>query len=141
VRFWDASAVVPLLVAETTSDVLFDLLERDSAMVVWWGTPVEAASALGRREREGALSGRDVLEALDRLRLLSRSWDEILPAEAVRTQALRVVRVHPLRAADGLQLSAALVASEHDAASLEFVSLDDRLNEAARREGFTVVPA
>jgi hypothetical protein len=44
-----------------------------------------------------------------------------------------------LRAADSLQLAAALVAAEHQPHALEFVSLDERLNEAASREGFPVV--
>jgi uncharacterized protein len=47
--------------------------------------------------------------------------------------------VHPLRAADALQLAAAVVAAERDPPSLEFVSLDDRLLEAASREGFRTV--
>ena len=35
--------------------------------------------------------------------------EEVLPAEAVREQAARLLRLHPLRAADALQLAAALV--------------------------------
>jgi len=139
VKFWDASAIVPLVVSEPPSDSLFALLETDAAMVVWWGTPVEAASALARREREGALPAQGVAHALERLRALARSWHEVLPVDAVRTGAQRLLRLHPLRAADALQLAAAILASEHDPASLEFVGLDDRLNEAASREGFRVI--
>jgi hypothetical protein len=47
--------------------------------------------------------------------------------------------VHPLRAADSLQLAAAIIAAEREPTTLEFVSLDDRLGEAASREGFRVV--
>lgn len=138
-RFWDASAIVPLVVSEEASHELLALLEADSTMLAWWGTPVEAASALARREREGALPAHDAVAALQRLRDLSMAWHEVLPGDAVRTAALRLLRVHALRAADALQLAAAIVASEHDPASLEFVSLDQRLNEAASREGFPVV--
>ena len=74
------------------------------------------------------------------LRALALSWDEILPSEAVRGIAQRLLRVHALRAADSLQLAAALVAAERDPASLPLVSLDQRLGEAATREGFTVEP-
>jgi hypothetical protein len=134
-KFWDASAVVPLLVAERPSADLLELLARDQAILAWWGTPVECASAIARREREGALSGAASSAALGRLRALAGSWHEVLPSEAVRELAQRLLRVHPLRAADSLQLAAALVAADGDPATLDFVCLDERLNDAARREG------
>jgi uncharacterized protein len=45
--------------------------------------------------------------------------------EIVRENALRFLRVHPLRAADTLQLAAAFLAAERRAPSLELVTLDD----------------
>jgi len=107
-------------------------------MLVWWGTPVECAAALARREREGTLDLADTGVALDRLRDVAAAWQEIAPSDSVRTTAQRLLRVHPLRSADSLQLAAAIVAAEHEPATLEFVSLDDRLSEAASREGFPV---
>jgi hypothetical protein len=136
VIFWDSSAVVPLLVDESPRDALLELLRRDSGMIVWWGTPVECASAIARREREGALGAAN--QAVERLRAMAGEWHEVLATDTVRSAALRMLRVHPLRAADSLQLAAAFVAAEHDPPSLEFVSLDDRLVEAADREGFRV---
>src|SRR6266513_3169712 len=133
-KFWDSSAVVPLLVVEQQRDELLALLQRDPRMLVWWGTPVECTAALARREREGALSVADAGAALERLRDVAVTWQEILPSDAVRSTAQRLLRVHPLRAADSLQLAAA----EHEPATLEIVSLDERLNEAASREGFRV---
>ena len=137
-RFWDASAVVPLLVEEPTSAGLRKRLAEDRQTLVWWGTPVECASALARREREGALTRAEVLLAEQRLRRLAESWLEVLPTDAVRSMAQRLLRIHPLRAADALQLAAAVVAAEHEPASLEVMVLDDRLAEAAEREGFLV---
>ncbi len=134
--FWDASAIVPLLVTEPDSAALLSLLEHDPELLVWWGTPVECTSALARREREGALAAAEVADAAERLRSISQAWQEVLPADSVRAAAQRLLRVHPLRAADALQLAAAVVASEHDPASLPFLTLDDRLRDAARREGF-----
>ncbi len=67
-KFWDASAIVPLLVDEPPSAPLLALLENDPAMLAWWGTPVECVSALARREREGALADVDAARAIDRLR-------------------------------------------------------------------------
>ena len=137
-RFWDASALVPLLVEESSTDRLLALLDEDPALVVWWGSPVECTSAVARRERDGMLGAADASAAIERLRLLSHAWNEIQPIEPVRRTAQRLLRVHPLRTADSLQLAAAILASEHDPSSLGFVSLDERLNDAAGREGFAI---
>lgn len=137
-RFWDASAVVPLLIKEPTYPALSTLLESDSTLVVWWGTLVECTSALARREREGTLAAPDATSAFDRLHQLAERWAEILPSSAVRNLAQRILRTHTLRAADSLQLAAAIVASEHSPRSLEFVCLDAQLTNAASREGFLI---
>ena len=139
-RFWDASALVPLLVGEASTAGLLDLLSSDADVLVWWGTAVECVSAVARRERDGVLSGTEAQRALDKLRALADAWQEVLPSGVVRATAQRLLRVHPLRAADGLQLAAALVAAEGESHLLEFVCLDARLNEAARREGLRVLP-
>ena len=140
-KFWDASAIIPLLLEETDRATLLRILEQDPVMLAWWGTPVECMSAIARREREGAMTRADVTSALAQLRAIGDAWQEVLPSEAVRTAAQRLLRVHALRTADALQLAAAVVASEHEPASLPFVSMDQRLNDAATREGFHVLPA
>jgi predicted nucleic acid-binding protein len=128
-----------VLLAEPRRTALLKELERDPDMLVWWGTPIECISAITRREREGALSLADAAVAIDRVRTLRRGWQEVLPSEVVRDTAQRILRVHPLRTADSLQLAAALVAAEREPASLPFVSLDERLSEAATREGFPIL--
>ena len=75
----------------------------------------------------------------ERLKQLSAGWHEVDPSDAVRDAAVRFLRVHPLRAADSLQLAAAFVAAERRPASLEVITLDDRLGAAARKEGFTLI--
>jgi uncharacterized protein len=138
-RFWDSSALVPLVVAEITSDDVQREFEHDPELVVWWGTEVELASALARRERDGSNVGPVIVEALHRLDELSMSWREVQPAERIRQIARRLLRVHHLRAADALQLGAAIVASEDQPATLPLVTLDGRLAQAAEREGFAIV--
>lgn len=140
-KFWDASAVIPLLLAEPQRAALLGELERDPVMLVWWGTPVECVSAIARREREGALGAEQARAAIERLRSLSLSWQEVLPTDAVRATAQRLLRVHALRAADSLQLAAAVLVAERDPATLPLVSLDERLCDAAAREGFQIVRA
>ena len=141
VRFWDASAIIPLLIDEPTRASLLKLLEEDPEILAWWGTTVEIASALARREREKLLVAEEVEAALATAHQLADSWHEIVPSTSVRRMAERLLRAHPLRAADSLQLAAALVAADHDPTTLELVCLDARLATAARREGFKVIDA
>lgn len=138
-RFWDSSAIVPLLVAETTTTAIEKLVSTDPLMLVWWASTIECASALGRLEREGALDTGGATDAFERLKRLAAGWHEIDPSDSVREAAIRFLRVHSLRASDALQLAAAFVAAERRPSSLEVITLDDRLALAARKEGFAVI--
>lgn len=138
-KFWDSSAIVPLVVEEKSSSWAMKLYDADPIVLVWWGTEVECVSALVRLERQRAASTSDLATALQRMAALKSSWQEIQAVEVVRETAVRTLRVHELRAADSLQLSAAIIASQYRPSSLEFVSLDERLKSAARREGFALV--
>jgi uncharacterized protein len=139
VRFWDASAIVPLLMAETTTKTVQKYAADDPVMLVWWSSHVECASAIARLEREGALDASAAHLAFDRLRRLAHAWHEVDPSDLICETAVRLLRVHPLRAADALQLAAAFIAAERRPSSLKVVTLDDRLAAAARKEGFVVV--
>lgn len=135
-KYWDASGIVPLLVRQARTRDMERLLTQDPTVVTWWGTPVECLSALLRLVREGRLTADDMRDAERRLNELRNGWDEVLPGEACRRTAERMLRVHTLRAADALQLAAALIAADHDPSRLEIVCLDQRLIEAGRKEGF-----
>lgn len=137
-RFWDASAIVPLLIDERRSASVENEYRRDPDFVVWWGTDVECVSALARRERDGLIERDFMAAAVARLDLLGAAWQEVQPSQSLRRAAIRLLRVHELRAADALQLAAAVAASEGNSRSLVFVTLDDRLAEAAAREGFPI---
>jgi predicted nucleic acid-binding protein len=138
-RYWDSSAIVPLLVPQSVTAVAESLLQADAAMLVWWGTPVECISALARLERERALAPAEVAMAQVRLRALAETWNEVLPHVRVRATAERLLRVHPLRAADALQLAAALEVAALGQGNNGFVCFDQRLCDAAAREGLTVI--
>ncbi len=138
-RFWDSSAVVPLLIAQDPTPAVSQALAADAEISAWWGTPVECASAIARLEREGVLEPDAAVAARARLQALSRAWHEVQPSEAVRRAAQRLLRLHPLRAMDALQAAAATVLAEHDPTTLEVVCVDARLAEALRREGFDVL--
>jgi predicted nucleic acid-binding protein len=137
--FWDASAIVPLLMTESTTKTVQALAQKDPTMIVWWATEVECASAIARLERDDALDEAAATQAYHRLRQLAHSWHEVDPSDPVREAAVRFLRVHPLRGADALQLAAAFIAAERRPSSLEVVTLDDRLAAAARKEGFVLI--
>jgi predicted nucleic acid-binding protein len=135
VKFWDSSALVPLILDQPRTRDARNLLEEDDELVVWWGSSIECASAITRLHRDGQLSASAVRDARALLDTLRKSWFEVQPGDAIREQALRLLRVHPLRAADALQLAAALewAGAPPDG---ELVTFDERLREAAVREGF-----
>jgi len=137
-RYWDSSAILPLVVNESQSDSMLALIDRDPAIVTWWATHVECVSALARLERDKSLDARAMRAALTRLDALSRQWIEVPALDDVRTHATRLLRTHALRSADALQLAAAIIASNFEPAALTVVSLDTRLADAAEREGFSV---
>lgn len=137
-RYWDSSALVPLLVHQDVTETMRVALRDDTAIITWWATPVECASALARLHREGELEADGLSAAMSRLRGAMPMWTEVAPIPDVREQSIRIVRVHGLRAADALQLAAAIIASDFQPGSLEFVSLDLRQRLAAEHEGFLV---
>jgi hypothetical protein len=139
-RFWDASAVIPLCLSGPRSAVVTRLVTSDLEMVVWWGTRVECASALARRRGDGTLSADAVRRAGLALASLADAWTAVQPTEGVRQRAERLVAVHPLRAADSLQLAAAQTWAEDAPRALEMVCLDGNLAEAATTEGFSALP-
>jgi uncharacterized protein len=139
-RFWDSSAVVPLLLEEPGSGTVRSLLQEDAAMVAWRLAGTEVVSALWRRRRADELDEAARRFAEQGLALLEARWTSVEDAAHVDRRARRLLAAHPLRAADSLQLAAALVACDERSDVLPFVTLDDHLAEAARREGFVVLP-
>jgi predicted nucleic acid-binding protein len=130
---------VPLVVRQKASGRMRALYRSDRGVVAWWATRVECESAVSRLEREGLLKRRSAAAARSRLDRFAATWQEVQPSDPVRDTALRLLRVHPLRAADALQVAAAWAAAEGRPGTLPCVSLDERLTEAAEREGFPVV--
>lgn len=137
-RFWDTSALIPLVVAERGTALAERLLRDDPAVVVWTLTRVELLSALARRRREEPAAARRLLRAKREILAAWPRWSEVTAVEVVRRHAERVVDTHAIRAADALQIGAALVAAGDDPAELEFVTFDQPQAAAAEREGFRV---
>jgi predicted nucleic acid-binding protein len=139
VRFWDSSALVPTFIEETSTSEVQRWQAADPGVTIWMMTRVEVISAIARKKRErpelASLWNRAIREVYQ----AALTWVEISNAAAARLHAERIVIDHSLRAADALQLGAALVAADGDPQSIELVTLDRRLAEAAEREGFPVL--
>lgn len=138
--FWDTSALVPLFIDEPATDDVRALLARDPDVIVWMLTGVELLSTFGRLGRTST-GIEDLLSAIrqESVDQFGR-WTQVTHVEAVRRRAARLVNVHPIAAADAMQLAAALVTSGDRPETLEFVTLDRQLGRAAELEGFRVRP-
>ena len=137
-RFWDSSAVVPLIVAQPASSQADAWLSEDPELALWTLTAVEVTSALRRLVRENQLAERDANTAEARVDELAKTCHLVVNVEAVKSQARRLLRLHSLRAAEAMQLGAALEwAGGHPTGRL-FVTLDAQLARVAAREGFRV---
>ena len=119
--FWDSSALVPLLVPEPQSATLAALVADDKEATIWWGTPLECHSALHRRHRELPLPAAVMTSAIERIRTVVEHADTVSPSDELRRRAARLLAVHPLRAADALQLAAALLWCEEQPHAEGFV--------------------
>ena len=140
-RFWDSSALIPLFVREAHSPSLEALAGDDTDMMVWWASPVECASAVHRLRREGVFTLAEAEQVLAGLASALDAANVVQPGDELSSKALRLLGVHPLRAADALQLAAALLWAREIPGGRDFVCLDERLRTAAILEGFHVLPA
>ena len=138
--FWDTSAIVPIIVPTVRSTMLAGHLAADNDLTVWRGTPVECAAVLYRSHREESIGQAALDAALVRLQAFTEDADTITPSEFVRRRASDFLAVYSLQPPEAFQLAAALAWCEGHPRGECFLSLDDRLSEAARREGFAVLP-
>ena len=141
VRFWDSSAVIPLLIGQAASARVDEWLEADPSVAVWTLTPVEISSAIRRLVREGRLDDAEADAAEARADELVATSHLVLDVDGVKAQARRLLRLHPMRAADALQLGAAVEWAHGRATGRFFCTLDAQLARAAAREGFRVLSA
>lgn len=138
-KFWDSSAILPLLVREPQSERVKTWLAADPSLVVWWGSRAECWSALARLRREEVITAAQESAIHRRLEVLAVTWVEVQPSAVVMEHARRLLRTHTLRAADALQLAAALVWREGGGGSGEFVTFDARLALCAELEGWALL--
>jgi hypothetical protein len=107
-------------------------------MAVWWATHVEIVSALVRLLRNQEISASGYANALLQAEGLANIWRVVEPSAKVARDARALLELYPLRAADALQLAAALEWCEGQPQGNVFLTFDRRLREAAGLAGFTL---
>src|SRR5262249_38470875 len=137
--FWDTSGIVPLCCYQAQTTQANSAARIHRRQVVWGATIVETVRSLNRLAREGYLDAAECKQALQRLEHLRSRWHEVQPTGEVRDLAERLLAIHRLRAADALQLAAALVWCGNRPRGRYFIASDTALSDAAEREGFATV--
>jgi predicted nucleic acid-binding protein len=136
--FWDSSILVPLCVNQPPFTKIARVLVSTYTMNVWWGTDVEVVGAFTRLLRFGGLSNSQFLDAKVQAERLASKWFTVQPSDAIKSRARQLLERYPLRAADSLQLAAALEWCEDRPNGQLFLTADRRLSEAAEQVGFTL---
>lgn len=139
-KFWDSSALVPLIANEENTEYCLGVLGDDPRVLIWCLSPIEVMGVLCRRLREGVITSEEFGNTKEQLRIVLEHAAEITAIAKVRARALRILETHPLKAADACQLAAALVGCKEEPERLAMVCLDERLKNAALKEGFIVNP-
>ena len=140
--YLDTSALIKLYVEEEGTERVVAITDDfDGVQVIILDvTPLEARSAVRRRQREGDISGADADRILDRIEDDTSSSFLVQPStSAVIEGAARLIDRHPLRAYDALQLAGYLVIRDIVPGPLTFVCADVRLCGVAELEGLTVL--
>jgi predicted nucleic acid-binding protein len=135
--FWDTSALIPLCIIQPQSPRA-EILYAQYGIVAWWATEVEIRSGLTRLRRMGSIPQGQFLAGKRLAEQLIRGWLPVHESTGIAASACRLLELHPLRAADALQLAAALEACEHKPPGFALMTADQRLADAARQMGFSV---
>lgn len=136
-KYWDTSALVPLIFVEPQSRAVRHLIFADDAVTVSFLTRIELSAAIARRLRQHPDRLQSAAEFAD---TLENSWVDVDPHPETLQLARRLAFVHRLRAGDAVQLACAIIASS-GSRPMPFVTLDAELAAAARTEGFPVLPS
>jgi predicted nucleic acid-binding protein len=139
-RFWDSSAIIPLLVLEDKTEYCISAFQTDKEIMVWTMSKVEVFSALCRSFKENTLTEGTFELAKKRMTDLFDIAFEIVSISKVKERALRLSQVHTLKAADALQLASVLVATQEVTSKLPIMCFDEKLKQAAKLEGFVINP-
>lgn len=128
--FLDTSALVKLYVEEPESQVVYDLVNEASGVVVSTLALPEAAAALFAKARAGIISEKAAGQALSSLREQWESLERVPLQDHIAEEAAILARSKGLRGADAVQLATCALLSR-ERRGVRFLAFDEALNQAA----------
>jgi predicted nucleic acid-binding protein len=137
--YWDSSALVASFISEQETNKVrsFSMNAGDLRSYTAIITPLEIESAIQRRFKEQSIT----VKQIDEARLLTMEFRKktylVVADQNILDIALHIQKIYNLRVADALQLGSARAGTENPS-KVYFLCLDEKLNEAAKREGFNV---
>ena len=134
-RFWDTSAIVPLVTKEEQTPRMQQVIAADGNVAVSFITPVELTSTIWRRGRRW-YDQPSFRRSLFKIAEIEANWMMIDEHEPIIKSARQLITKYVLRSGDAIQLAAALLLAGDHPEDLPFISLDQDLARAARDEGF-----
>jgi uncharacterized protein len=143
--YLDTSALVKRYVAEVGTDWIRRLyaVEAGNTLYTTRISGAEIAAAMFRKAREGALAVPDVQAAITRFKIdFRRRYQIVEITDQLVDMAMALVERHALRGYDAVQLASALelqgTRQSLSLSPIHFVCADNRLNQAAGKEGLAV---
>lgn len=138
-RFFDASAIVKGYVVEAGGAQVTGLLARGSVALSQL-SEVEVVSAFARLARDGFLTPAQRDRKVSKFLADVGGWLVVQMSPEVVSTAQQLLLRHPLRAGHAIQVATALVLQTRIARPIDaFVAYDQRVVDAARAEGLTVL--
>jgi predicted nucleic acid-binding protein len=135
----ESSAVLSWLLGEPDGRSVRDIIVEERIVVTSELTLVECDRALIRATAIKALTEGEAIRCRATLNGAATQWTLFRVSDEVLERARRPLPHEPIRTLDALHLASALLGGRV-IRGLEFLSLDNRLREAARGLGFRILP-
>lgn len=133
ILYLDTSSLVKLYIEETSSDLVKKWVTSSDLVATCRVAFPETISALNRRFKSGDLSKKDYETAV---KVFAEEWVSFVSVDFDEIEAGHLVEKYGLRGFDAVHLSSVKnIKKEHKGVSLSFSSFDDKLNNAAEKEG------
>ena len=135
--YLDTSSLVKLYVQEAHTALVKKWVAEAEIVATCRIAYPETMSAINRRFRQGDVTEKQYDSLIAKF---SGEWARFAAVDFDEVEAGRLVNLYGLRGFDAVHLSAAtLLKADQNNISLSFSSFDEKLNDAASAEGFTIL--
>ncbi len=138
--YLDTSALVKKYFQEEKSSDVLDLWQKASEIITSSVSYAESMATFYRKRREKELTDPDFEHLLDNFRKDFMSMIRVNVTEDLNRWIDSIMKRHPLRGFDAVHLASAVMIQERVADPILFACFDQRLVEAAKREGLSTFP-